>query len=192
MSKYDLHYKGQIPLPSGSGVLIPKKGLHEIVKFLPGAGNVQVGIQGNYFVVKSENETFYIRLLEGVFPKYEEIVTRSEGNIIQMDKELFLNMLKRMSILCNDSYRAALFRFEPGILTINETNPDLGESKEDTAIEFNDRIIEAAFNPKYFIDAINGIDDKKVSINILSEDKPCLIHGAEGKVFLSVIMPMRV
>ncbi len=192
LSKNDLVYSGEGALPQAESVLIPKKGLHEITKFLSASGNVRVGVQGSYFVVQKPSETFYIRLLEGQFPKYDEIIERTDGHLITLPKEPFLNMLKRMSILCTDNYRAALFRFGAGLLTIDATNPEIGESKEDMPIDYDAAPIEVAFNPRFFIDALNGIDEEKIFINIISEDKPCLIHGVEDKSYLSVIMPMRV
>jgi DNA polymerase-3 subunit beta len=192
LSKYDLEMDGEATLPEGDSVLIPKKGLHEISKFLDSGDTVQLALQGSYFVVQSSIEKIYIRLLEGQYPKYEDIIFREDGNQIEMEKDLFLNMLKRMSILCNDNYRAAMFTFDADLLMINATNPDIGDSKEDMSIEFKGGKIEAAFNPKFFIDAVNCIDDKKILLNLLSMDKPCLIEGVEDKSFLGAVMPMRV
>jgi DNA polymerase-3 subunit beta len=59
-------------------------------------------------------------------------------------------------------------------------------------IEYKGGKLEAAFNPKFFIDSVNSIDDKKVVINIISEEKPCLIEGTDDQSYLSAIMPMRV
>ena len=192
LSKYDLAESKGSPIPAGDSVLVPKKGLHEISKFLDADGTVQVGVQGSYFIIKSSIEKIYIRMLEGQFPKYENIIFREEGTRIEMEKDQFINMLKRMSILCNDSYRAAMFTFDSDELMINATNPDIGESKEDLAIEYKGQKIEAAFNPKFFIDAVNCIDDQKIILNMVSVDKPCLIEGIEDKSFLSAIMPMKV
>ncbi len=192
LSKYDLDLEEGSEIPSGENVLIPKKGLHEISKFLDAGGTIQLAVQGSYFVVQSSIEKLYIRLLEGQFPNYADIIFRQEGNRIEVEKDQFLNMLKRMSILCNDSYRAAMFTFDADQLVINATNPDIGESKEDMTIEFKGGKIEAAFNPKFFIDALNCIDDKKITINMISLDKPCLIEGIQDKSFLSAVMPMRV
>ena len=193
LSKYDLPFSGEGGLTPGESVLIPKKGLHEISKFLQSAtGNVQLGLQGSYFVLKTPAEIFYVRLLEGKFPEYAEILSRQEGYSIAFEKAPFLNMLKRMSILCTENYRAAIFTFEADQFIINATNPDIGDSKEDMAIDYKGDKIEAAFNPRYFIDAVNGIDDENLVINILSDGKPCLIEGAEEKLYMSAIMPMRV
>jgi DNA polymerase-3 subunit beta len=192
LSKYDLSPAQDSDVTAGGGVLIPKKGLSEISKFLDAGGTVQTGIQDSYFLVKNAAEKLYIRMLEGQFPQYEDIIFRDGGHRIEVEKDLFLNMLKRMSILCNDSYRAAFFTFDADQLVINSTNPDIGESKEDMPINFKGGKIEAAFNPKFFIDALNCIEESKLTINILSEDKPCLLDGIEDKSYLSAIMPMRV
>ncbi len=192
LCKYDLVLEEGSEIVPGGSILIPKKGLHEISKFLDGGNTVQVGTQDSYFVVRNESEKLYIRLLVGNFPHYEDIIFRDEGHLIEMEKELFLDMLKRMSILCNDSYRAAMFTFDANELVINATNPDIGESKEDMSIDYKGGKIEAAFNPKLFIDAVNCIDDSKLIVNIVSDGKPCLIEGKEDKSYLGAIMPMRV
>ena len=192
LSRFDLSLAEKSAAWQGPGVLIPKKGLHEVSKFLDTAGTVQVGLQDSYFIVKGADETIAIRLLEGQFPPYIDLISREDGYRIPMEKDLFVHMLKRMSILCTDNYRAAIFTFEDGRLSINATNPDIGESKEDMAIEFNGEKIEAAFNPKFFIEAVSGVDDKTIVVNIVSDSKPCLVDGVEDKSYMSAIMPMRV
>lgn len=192
LSKFDIACDPEKKPPEGDSVLVPKKGLHEVSKFLGMDESVKIAIQGSYFVLKSSTETFYIRLLEGKFPQYEGIISRPDGHRIVVEKDLFLNMVKRMSILCTESYRAAMFTFNTDELVINATNPDIGESKEDMTIDYMGEKFQAAFNPRFFIDAVNGIDDKKLELNIISEEKPCLIDGVEDKSYVSAIMPMRV
>ena len=192
LSKFDLNMEKSGTQWEGDSVLIPKKGLHEASKFLDAGGTIQVGLQESYFIVKGAAETLAIRLLEGKFPPYGDLVSRQDGHQIPMEKDLFIHMLKRMSILCTDNYRAAIFSFENGRLAINATNPDIGESKEDMEIEFEGEKIEAAFNPKFFIEAVSGVDDKQIVLNIVSENKPCLVDGIEDKSYSSAIMPMRV
>jgi DNA polymerase III subunit beta len=192
LSKFDMTPGEGTVIPSGESVLVPKKGLHEISKFLDSGGEVQIAVQGSYFMVQNSSEKLYIRMLEGQFPRYVDIIFREDGYQIELEKEPFLNMLKRMSILCNDSYRAAVFTFDADELVINATNPDIGDSKEDMSIQYKGGKIEAAFNPKFFIDALNCIEDKNLVINLVSEDKPCLVEGANDKSYLSAIMPMRV
>ena len=177
---------------SESGIIIPKKGLTEVNRFLDPEGTVQIGNKDNHFIVKKDTETIIIRLLEGEFPKYSEIIDKGDASIITVDRKMFLNMLKRMSILYSDNYKGVVFSFQKDKLIITATNPDLGESKEDMDIDYKGDKIETAFNPKFFIDTLNIIDDDNIVLNIIDEQKPCFIEGKEDKQFLSVIMPMRI
>ena len=145
------------------------------------------------------NETLITRLLEGEFPAYQQIIDlreemREEGKVheIILDRQLFLMMLRRMSILSSENYKGVIFTFERDRLTINSTNPDIGESKEDMAINFAHKKLEMAFNPRFFIDALSHLDDEKVVLSFVDEEKPCLVEGEEEKSYLGVIMPMRI
>ena len=77
-------------------------------------------------------------------------------------------------------------------MIITSTNPDIGESKEEMVIEYEGDPIEVAFNPRFFIEAVNSIDEDTVIIDIVDEEKPCFIQGLENKDYLTVIMPMRI
>ena len=101
-------------------------------------------------------------------------------------------MLKRMSIFYSEDYKGVVFTFSDNKLFINAVNPDFGESKEDMVIDFKGDPIEVAFNPRYFIETLNVIDAEKVVINIIDEEKPCMIEGEKDNTFLSIIMPMRL
>jgi DNA polymerase-3 subunit beta len=192
LSKADFLFDASAKLPIVTGVLVPKKSLVEVGKFLESEGTVQVAFKGNNVIVKNADETIIIRLLEGEFPKYEDIITKEAGHEIVLDRQMFLMMLKRMSILSSDDYKGVIFNFQEGQLTISSTNPEIGESKEDMPIEFKGKKITVMFNPRFFMDVLNVIDDEKVILNIVSEDRPCLIEGEKDKSYLSVIMPMRI
>jgi DNA polymerase-3 subunit beta len=192
LSKADIALDPSLNIPAMPAVLIPKKSLVELGKFLEPEGSVKVAIKDNNFIVKKENEVIIIRLLEGEFPKYADIIRKSDGNHVVMDRQLFLMMLKRMSILSSEEYKGVIFNFDENKLTISSTNPEIGESKEEMKIEFGGKPIQVMFNPRFFLDSLNVIDDEKVVLNIVSEDRPCLIEGDKDKSYISVIMPMRI
>jgi DNA polymerase-3 subunit beta len=192
LSKADSLFEKSIKLPQVSAVLIPKKSLTEVGKFLEAEGSVRVAFKENNFIVKKDNETIIIRLLEGEFPKYADIIAKPSGHTVILDRHLFIMMLKRMSILSSDEYKGVIFNFDADKLTVSSTNPEIGESKEDMPVEFKGKKITAMFNPRFFIDTLNVIDDEKVKLNIAGEDRPCLISSAKDDSYMSVIMPMRI
>jgi len=192
LSKADFLFDKDYDLTLGDNVLIPKKGLVEVAKFLDSEGPVKIGIKDNNFIVKKEKETLIIRLLEGDYPKYSDIIAKNEGYDILLDRQLFLMMLKRMSILSSDEYKGVIFHFTQDKLVINSTNPDIGESKEDMEIGYKGDPVEVMYNPKFFIDTLGVLDEDKIVLNLVDDQKPCKLEGENDKSYLSVIMPMRI
>jgi len=192
LSKADCVYEKDIQLPQDLGIIIPKKGMNEVIKFLDPSGTVQVGVKNNNFIIKKDYETVIIRLLEGDFPEYGDIIQRGSSHAIHLDRKKFLMMLKRMSILSSEDYKGVIFNFKDDNIFITTTNPDLGESKEDMVIDYKGDPIEVAFNPRYIIEILSVIDTEKVVVNILDKEKPCLIEGENDDTYLSVIMPMKI
>jgi DNA polymerase-3 subunit beta len=192
LSTVDHFYDKHFELPIKEGFLIPKKGMNEVNKFLEQEGAVQIGIKDNNFIIQKDHETIIIRLLEGDFPEYDDIILKGDAHNIPLDKHLFLMMLKRMSILSSEEYRSVVFNFVNDQLMITSTNPDIGESKETMTIAFKGEPIQMAFNPRYFIETLGVIEGDTVLLSIASEEKPCLIEGQGDQTFLTVIMPMRI
>lgn len=190
LSKVDYVFDPDYDLSSGPGILIPKKGLHEVVKFLESEGLVRIGHTENHFFVKKETETLTIRLLEGDFPKYADILVKGDGNVVEADRQMFVGMLKRMSILASDEYKGVIFNFDDDKLVVTTTNPEIGESKEELGLGFDGERIEVAFNPKYFIETLNAVEGDTAVIHITGKSKPCLIEGRGDRSYISVIMPM--
>ncbi|MGD8301827.1 MAG: DNA polymerase III subunit beta [Desulfobacterales bacterium] len=192
LSTVETVFEKDAALSAGDNVIIPKKGLIEVSKFLDSEGPVKIGIKDNNFIVQKDSETLIILLLEGDFPEYGDIIVKKGGHSILMDRQPFLMMLKRMSILSSEDYKGVIFNFGKNQLVITSTNPDIGESKEDMEVKYEGDSITVMFNPKFFIETLNVIDEDKVILNIIDEEKPCLIESEKDKTYLSVIMPMRI
>lgn len=173
-------------------LILPKKGMSEVNKFLDSEGLVKTGFFKNHFFVKKDNESIVIRILEGKFPKYDTLNDIDESFNIIIDKSKFSMLLKRMSILTSDKYKSVVFNFNENKLVITATNPEIGESKEDFEIDYQREEIEVGFNPKYFLETVNMISSDNVVINIENNQKPCKIFGEDNMDFLSIIMPMKM
>ncbi|CAN2041371.1 Beta sliding clamp [Candidatus Magnetomoraceae bacterium gMMP-15] len=190
--KTEHFYEKDEKLPTGDGIIIPKKGMSELIKLLEGEGIAHIGFQESNMVVRMNEETIIIRLLEGDFPDYREILSITLDTFINIKRIPFMAMLKRMSILSSDRYSGVIFNLKKERLEITATNPELGDSKEDISAEFNGEEFKAAFNPKYFIECLNAMRSETVKISIKDADSHCLIEGEDDPHFLSVIMPMKI
>jgi DNA polymerase-3 subunit beta len=193
LSKADCPLIGGQRSDGASGVIIPKKGLNEIHKFLEPTGSIRIGHKGANFIVKKESETIIVRLLEGDFPKYADIVVKSEkSHPLVIDKTTYQKMLRRMSILSSENYKGVVFKFGDNALELSVSNPEIGEAKEDIEVVYKGNPIEVAFNPRFFIETLNVVDGDHITMNLIDAESPCLIEDNQDSTYLSVIMPMRI
>lgn len=192
LSVVDHDYTGDDSSVLSPGIIISKKGLTELQKFLDHSDAIFLGVKGSQLVVKMQQEVFSVRLLEGKFPEYKDIIQKAKKIDLKLERMLFLMVLKRMSILYSESSKSVIFTFHDNKLVVHSNNPDIGESTEDIALDYDGELMEIAFNPRYFIDALNVIDDEEVLLRIVDEKNPCTLQGATDQSFLTVIMPMKL
>jgi DNA polymerase-3 subunit beta len=96
-----------------------------------------------------------------------------------------------MSILISEDYKGAVFNLSKNNLTITTQNPQYGESKEHTSIEYSSENVEICFNPVFFIDALNLMPGGTVNMYIKNDESPCILIGEHSTTAINVIMPMR-
>lgn len=189
---YDAEYSGELVLPEES-VIIPKKGLYELGKFLSVSDQtVKIGIKDNHFIVQKENESIMIKLLEGEYPDYKPVINYENMIPIEMDRTFFSTVLKRVSILTSEDYKSVILNFRENELVISITNPEIGESKEKLVIGYSGQEVTSAFNPKYFIDALSIIENNQVNIYINNSKSPCIIKPIDNNKLICVIMAMHI
>ncbi len=192
LSKAECVLSEKVNMDDISGILILKKGIGEMTRILIPGKPIDIAIENNNAFFRQENETTVIRLLEGAFPEYSDYITWPDARKIRVNTKACTAMLKRMSILSSDDYKAVVFTLFEDKMTIRSTNPELGESREEVQIDYQGDSLEVAFNPRYMIEALGLIEDEYTILHITSGQTPCLIEGETDKSYLNVIMPMRI
>jgi len=194
LSKIDHVIEGDKSALGGleQGVILPKNGIIEVLRIMEGGKSVQIGFKENNFIVKKDEEILIIRLIEGEFPDYEMVIPKKLRNEMNVQKEEFLMMLRRMSILSSDKYSGVRFKIDKEQLDTTTTNPEIGEAKESISVSYTGEPLEMAFNPRYFLETLTSMDSEEVIVRFKDEVNPCTIEGKSDPGFLSVIMPMRV
>ncbi|WP_289020653.1 DNA polymerase III subunit beta [Desulfobacter postgatei] len=189
---FDAPFTGDLDLGS-SRVIIPKKGLVELGKFIDSdIETINVGAKDNHFVSQRANESIMIKLLEGDYPDYRLVMNFQDMIPIEVDRAMFLTLMKRVSILTSEDYKSVIFNFTENSLTVTITNPEIGESKEQLMVGFSGEEIKSAFNPRYFMDALNLFEDEIVTLNIKDSKSPCIVKSMKNNNLICVIMSIHL
>ena len=179
-------------LDIGDGVMIPKKGMNELNKLASEGGTVEIGFKQKNCVAKKDNALLVMRLLEAKFPDYKEVVPKDQKYSIEINRISFLDAMRKMLILSNERYKAVKIALEDNTMELVSTNPDLGEARENMKVKYSGNRMEAGFNPRYFIDALQAMESENVVLGFIDNSKPCVLKGDADEGFFGLIMPMRL
>lgn len=175
-----------------SGVILPRKGAREILKLCENTEKILLGLKEDICVVEANKTKIVTRLIDGEFPDYRTIIPAEGKNKIFIERQFFLDVLRRTAILSTDKYKAVSFNFSKGKMEVLSVNPDIGDAREELEIEYEGDIFSINFNINYLMEAIGALESNKIAIEFENETNPCLIKGTEEEGFLGIIMPMRV
>src|SRR6185369_8577247 len=114
------------------GVILPRKGLGEMKKLLldSAEGEVKLGFIENSAVLQLPSVKLVMRLIEGVFPDYRQVIPKTGEKSFQVGRERLLDTLRRVSILSSDKSHAVKLELSAGLLKVTSQSPDLGDAKE--------------------------------------------------------------
>lgn len=174
-------------------VIIPRKGLQEIKKVLEGNdGAANVEVTEGFFTVQSGKVTIGVRLVDGQFPDYRQVLPTECKSVVVTDRTELLAAVKRVSLVTTDKTKAVRCRLEGSTLTVSSSSPEYGEATESVQVENTGSDVVIGFSAKYLLDLLNSMTESShVTIKLNGELGPGLFFGNETEYFTCIVMPMR-
>jgi len=177
-----------------SGVIIPRKGLAELKRLVDedDTDEIQIAFDGNSGIARKGDVTLFMRLIEGEFPKYQQVIPREISYQLIVNKDDFSQVVRRIALLSAERSHAIRLELTSGSLSLFSSNPDLGEAHEDLDVDYAGEELKIAFNARYLLDALNATRAKEIYLGFQDPLSPARIIPTDDDDALAVVMPMRV
>ncbi len=181
-------------LPDWPSVILPKKGLVETRKLLERSeGTIDVSVNDSIVNLKKETTELFMRLIEGDFPDYQQVVPKEHTHRIEFPRDEFLSALRRILILTTERSRGIKLQFEKDKIEVSVNTPDVGEGTEEIAASYAGDGLSIGFNGRYLTEALNVMNEgDSVVLFLKDEMSPGLLQQKESREFSYVIMPMKI
>jgi DNA polymerase-3 subunit beta len=173
-------------------MIVPRKAVSELRRFLSKEEEVKISIGKNHLLFSVAGVQFLTRLIEGTYPNYEHVIPQSNEKKISIKREAFTRALRRVSVMSRERANAVRADFGDNNLTISSSNPDLGEAREEVAIDYKGDKLSVGFNARYLIDALGVIMSENVMLELQDPLSPVLLREEGGEDYKCVVMPMRI
>ncbi len=174
-------------------ILIPKSGVKEIQSFSEERSSFFIGVEEKQIILKDERSVLIIRLQDGEFPDFNSVIESMEkGNIMKINRLLFLESLKRINLFTEDLFHAISMDISKNKMILTSKNSDYGSAKDEIEIDYQGEPFVIGFNCRYFIDALQVMEGEVIEADIKSSETPCLLTSEDDEGFLSIIMPVKL
>jgi len=177
-----------------SGVIIPRKGLTELKRLVDedDADEIELAFHANNGLARKGDVTLVMRLVDGEFPNYRQVLPKDANWQITLPSELLIQALRRVSVFSSERSRAVKLELTEGKLAISSNNPDLGEAREELDLDFAGDPLTIGFNARYLLDALGAMRAKEIRLTLQDDLSPMRIVPADDEDTLGVVMPMRI
>ena len=177
-----------------NGVIIPRKGLSELKHLAdePDSDEIELAFEENYGLARKGGVTLVIRLIEGEFPNYQQVIPKEITHRIAIDSDALARSLRRVAVLSSEKSRAVKLDVREGKLILSSSNPDLGDAQEEIDIDFSGEALQIGFNVRYLLDALAAMNSKEIFLGIRDELQPAHLAGTDDPDCFGVVMPMRI
>lgn len=175
------------------GIIIPKKGLSELEKLLSLAKDqIKLSIDRGYIYSTTGNIYLFVRLIEGEYPDYKQVIPKSAEKMASMNREVLMSALRRVSLLAHEKSKGVKLSLKANTLEISSSNPDMGEAVEEIEIQYGGEALEIGYNAKYLLECLPVIESDEIEFRFKDRLSPGTFQGSTQKNHTYILMPMRI
>ena len=181
------------------GIIIPKKGVLEIKKIMgdrDGGEEIKVYFDQTHGFFKMGKSLMVIRLIDGEFPEYEQVIPKGNDKKVLMEKGKMYASLRRVSTMASERVEGIKFSVKKNFVELSSYHQDFGDAKEEVEIVYEGPPFEVGFNARYLMEALTVMDTEEVLMELKDEGSPGILRPSSPTSGPSsqfcIIMPMRL
>ena len=150
---------------------------------------IEVRIGANQVVMRSEQVTISSVLVEGHFPKYEDVIPRDQDKQVTLKTVEFLSAVRRVALLANAESKGIRLALSKDGMVLSSRTPEQGEATVSVKMEYAGADIAIGFNPEFIADALK-VCEETATFELKEASRPGVITS--GPNFKYVLMPVNL
>lgn len=186
----DISGKGSGKASGKTESIVPTKALNLLARIAADA-DAQVGVKltSNQVMFKIGGAFVSSMLVEGHFPKYQDVIPSDCNKVVRIQTDAFHGALKRAALLTNEESKGVRLSLESGTMTLSSRAPEQGEATISIPVTYEGESMEIGFNPVFLTDVLRVTHEDEVNFALKESSRPGLIEVGN---FRHVVMPVNL
>jgi len=151
---------------------------------------VDIAVTPNQLLLRSGGCVLVTVLVEGTFPKYEEVIPKASNKVAEANRLELYSAVRRAALLTSEESRAIRMKFSSDGLTVSARSAEEGEARVELPVKYEGDALEIGFNPAFIAEVLKALDCENVRLELQDSFRPGVISGSDKGAFLYVIMPV--
>lgn len=162
--------------------IMPKKPL-TILKGILGMTATDVTIEYNEHNASFSFDNYVLKcqLIDGKYPNYEAVIPKENPNKLIIDRQLFLNSVKRVSIFANKTTHQIRLKIAGTELNISAEDLDYSNKAEERlTCEYQGDDMQIGFNSRFLTEMLNNLQSDNVMLEMSLPNRAGILTAVDG------------
>ena len=135
------------------------------------------------------------RLIDGKYPNYEAVIPKENPNKLTIERNQFLNSVKRVSIFSNKTTHQIRLKIAGAELNISAEDLDYSnKANERLTCDYQGDDMQIGFNSRFLTEMLNNLGSDEVSLEMSLPNRAGILTPVdgldEGEIVVMLVMPV--
>ena len=135
------------------------------------------------------------RLIDGKYPNYDAVIPKENPNVLEIDRNQFLQAAKRSSIFSSKSTNQVKLDIKGNKLVIKAEDIDFNNKSEETLdCNYNGSDISIGFNSKFIVEMLSNLSSDSIKLELSSPSRAGIISPSisndDNEDIIMLVMPI--
>ena len=135
------------------------------------------------------------RLIDGKYPNYDAVIPKENPNVLEIDRNQFLQAAKRSSIFSSKSTNQVKLEIKGNKLVIKAEDIDFNNKSEETLdCNYNGSDISIGFNSKFIVEMLSNLSSDSIKLELSSPSRAGIISpnisSDDNEDIIMLVMPI--
>jgi DNA polymerase-3 subunit beta len=170
-------------------IIVPGRTMGLLEK-IPASENDVVGVKlvDNQVLIRCPKVVISSNLVEGNFPKYEDIIPTDYDKKLTLPTEPALSAVRRAALLTSEESKGIKVSVGKAGVVFSGSSPEAGAAEVSMPASYDAEPIDVGFNPQFLVDVLRVVRTPDFDLELGQPDRPGLLKS--GPDFLYVLMPI--
>ncbi len=174
-------------------------GLQQVMRLAEAVDTVKIYLGEHQLSFEMGDTTVHTRLVEGVFPNYEQVIPKGNERRVVCDRETLAGRIRRVKISADRVTNQVRFGLDGTQLTLAASGTEGSRAEDELEVEYGGEPILIGFNHNYVEDVLKHMRGENLVIALDRPDSAAIfVPGEDAKSDvlasedLCLLMPLRL